>query len=53
VGYLILSSSRRLNGGLLYASLIALVVVSLGLVRLVDMVEARVLRGAQRGRGIE
>jgi NitT/TauT family transport system permease protein len=52
VGYQILSASRRLNGGLLYASLIALIVISWGLVRIVDLAEAWLLRGVKRGRFI-
>lgn len=52
VGYLILSSSRRLNGGLLYASFIALIVLSWGLVRLVDVAEGWLLRGARPARRI-
>jgi NitT/TauT family transport system permease protein len=50
VGYQILSSSRRLDGGLLYASLITLIVISWGLVRIVDVVDASLLRGVRRGR---
>jgi len=50
VGYQILSASRRLDGGLLYASLIALIVVSWVLVRIVDLSEAWLLRGVKRGR---
>jgi NitT/TauT family transport system permease protein len=50
IGYLILSSSRVLNGGLLYASLIALIVMSWVLVRLIDLTEGWMLRGARAGR---
>jgi NitT/TauT family transport system permease protein len=50
LGYQILSASRRLNGGLLYASLIALIVVTWLLVKVVDVSEARLLRGTRTGR---
>jgi NitT/TauT family transport system permease protein len=50
VGYLILSSSRVLNGGLLYASLIALIIMSWVLVRMVDLAESWMLRGARTGK---
>lgn len=50
VGYQILSSSRVLNGGLLYASLIALIVLSWILVRIVDATESWLLRGTRAGR---
>lgn len=50
LGYLILSSSRHLNGGLLFASLIALIVLSWVLVRLVDVAEHWLLRGTRAGR---
>jgi NitT/TauT family transport system permease protein len=50
VGYQILSSSRRLDGGLLYASLIALILISWVLVEVVDLVEGWLLRGVKRGR---
>jgi NitT/TauT family transport system permease protein len=50
VGYVILGSSRRLDGGLLYASLILLIVISWGLVALVDLLENRLLKGARAGR---
>jgi NitT/TauT family transport system permease protein len=49
VGYQILSSSRVLNGGLLYASLIALILLSWVLVRLVDAAESWLLRGTRAG----
>ncbi|HKQ00443.1 MAG TPA: ABC transporter permease [Actinomycetes bacterium] len=49
VGYQILGASRRLDGGLLYASLIALVLLSWALVRLVDLLEAWLLHGSRRG----
>ncbi|MQB01311.1 MAG: ABC transporter permease subunit [Actinobacteria bacterium] len=48
IGYLVLSAARRLDGELLYASLIILVALCLGLVALVDVVEARLLRGTRR-----
>lgn len=44
VGYQILSASRRLDGGSLYAGLITLIVMSWLLVRLVDLAEACLLR---------
>jgi NitT/TauT family transport system permease protein len=50
LGYQILSSSRRLDGGLLYASLIALILISWVLVGVVDLIEAWLLRGVKRGR---
>lgn len=53
LGYLILSSSRVLNGGLLYASLIALIVMSWILVRIVDLTENWVLRGTRAGRYVK
>jgi NitT/TauT family transport system permease protein len=52
LGYLILSSSRVLNGGLLYASLIALIVMSWVLVRLIDVTEGWLLRGTRAGKYI-
>ncbi len=48
LGYMILSASRRLDGGLLYASLLILVAVSWTLVRLVDLTEAILLRGVRK-----
>jgi NitT/TauT family transport system permease protein len=51
VGYLILSSSRRLDGGLLYASLIALIVMSAAFVLCVDVAEGSLLRGARSSKG--
>jgi NitT/TauT family transport system permease protein len=50
VGYQILGAARRLDGGLLYASLIALILLSWALVKLVDLLEAGLLRGTRRGR---
>jgi NitT/TauT family transport system permease protein len=50
VGYQILGASRRLDGGLLYASLLALILLSWVLVQLVDLLEAWLLRGTRRGR---
>jgi NitT/TauT family transport system permease protein len=50
VGYQILSSSRVLNGGLLYASLIALILLSWLLVRIVDATERWLMRGTRAGR---
>jgi len=50
LGYQILSASRRLNGGLLYASLIALIAVVWLLVRAVDVGEAWMLRGTRSAR---
>jgi NitT/TauT family transport system permease protein len=50
IGYQILSSSRVLNGGLLYASLIALILLSWLLVRIVDATESWLLRGTRAGR---
>lgn len=49
LGYLILGSSRRLNGPLLYASLIALMAMSWALVALVNLLERILLRGARGG----
>lgn len=49
IGYLVLNASRRLDGEMLYASLIILVALVLGLVWLVDTTEARLFRGASRG----
>ncbi|MPZ52437.1 MAG: ABC transporter permease subunit [Acidimicrobiia bacterium] len=49
IGYLVLNASRRLDGEMLYASLIILVILVLGLVWLVDATEERLLRGAGRG----
>jgi NitT/TauT family transport system permease protein len=48
IGYLVLSASRRLDGELLYASLIILVALCMGLVALVDALESRLLRGVRR-----
>jgi NitT/TauT family transport system permease protein len=50
LGYLILGSSRRLNGALLYASLIALMAMSWTMVALVNLLETILLRGTGRGR---
>jgi NitT/TauT family transport system permease protein len=50
IGYQILSASRRLDGGLMYASLIALILISWLLVGIVDLTEAWLLRGTKRGR---
>jgi NitT/TauT family transport system permease protein len=50
IGYQILSASRRLDGGLMYASLIALILISWLLVGMVDLTEAWLLRGTKRGR---
>lgn len=50
IGYLILSASRRLDGGLMYASLIVLILISWLLVGIVDLTEAWLLRGTKRGR---
>ena len=50
LGYQILSASRRLNGGLLYASLIALILVTWVLVRVIDVGEGWLLRGARTER---
>jgi NitT/TauT family transport system permease protein len=50
LGYLILGSSRRLDGALLYASLIALIVMSWAMVALVNLLEAMLLRGTGRRR---
>jgi NitT/TauT family transport system permease protein len=48
LGYMILSASRRLDGGLLYAALILLMAVSWLLVVSVDALEAMLLRGVRR-----
>ena len=50
LGYQILSASRRLDGGLLYASLIALIIVTWVLVRIIDVGESSLLRGTRSGR---
>jgi NitT/TauT family transport system permease protein len=50
LGYLILGSSRRLNGALLYASLITLMLMSWAMVAVVNVLEAVLLRGTRRGR---
>jgi NitT/TauT family transport system permease protein len=50
LGYLILGSSRRLNGPLLYASLITLMLMSWTMVAFVNLLEAMLLRGTRRGR---
>lgn len=50
IGYQILSASRRLDGGLMYASLIALILISWLLVGIVDLAEGWLLRGTKRGR---
>lgn len=52
VGYLILSSSRRLDGGLLYASLFALIVMSWAFVLIVDLVDRWLLRGLRSQRPV-
>jgi NitT/TauT family transport system permease protein len=49
LGYMVLSASRRLDGGLLYASLLLLIAVSWALVRLVDVSEGVLLRGVRKG----
>lgn len=50
LGYLILGSSRRLDGALLYASLITLMLMSWAMVAFVNLLEAILLRGTRRGR---
>jgi NitT/TauT family transport system permease protein len=45
LGYQILTASRVLNGGLLYASLIALIIVVWALVKVIDLSEGRLLHG--------
>jgi NitT/TauT family transport system permease protein len=52
LGYMILTSARQLNGGFLYGSLIALMVMSWAMVKVVDLVEALLLRGTRAGRGV-
>ena len=52
LGFLIVTSARRLNGGFLYGSLIALMVMSWGMVRAVDVVETRLLRGTRAARSL-
>lgn len=43
IGYLVLNASRRLDGELLFATLVVLVTISLLLVAAVDLVEWAVL----------
>jgi NitT/TauT family transport system permease protein len=49
LGYMVLSASRRLDGGLLYASLLLLIAVPWVLVRIVDVAEGILLRGVRKG----
>jgi hypothetical protein len=46
---MILSASRRLDGGLLYASLLLLIAIPWLLVRGVDVAEGILLRGVRKG----
>jgi NitT/TauT family transport system permease protein len=48
LGYIILSASRRLDGGLLYAALVLLMAISWLLVLAIDAAEAVLLRGVRR-----
>jgi NitT/TauT family transport system permease protein len=50
IGYQILSASRRLDGGLMYASLIALILMTWLLIWIVEFTEESLLRGSRRGR---
>jgi NitT/TauT family transport system permease protein len=52
LGYLIVTSARRLNGGFLYGSLIALMVMCWVMVRAVDVVETILLRGTRSARSL-
>jgi NitT/TauT family transport system permease protein len=52
LGYLILGSSRRLNGALLYASLITLMVMAWTMVAGVNLLERLLLRGGRRERSV-
>jgi NitT/TauT family transport system permease protein len=49
LGYMVLSASRRLDGGLLYASLLLLITIPWLLVRVLDIAEAILLRGVRKG----
>lgn len=48
IGYLVLASSRQLNGELLFASLVALAIATWMLVGLIDLVERVLLKGSSK-----